>query len=232
MAEEGDKTYTQEQLDVELADSKTKLVTSETKISEFRETNIDLMKRLKKLDGIDPNEYRDMQTRLAELEQKSKADKAGITKEELDKLRADVRTDLRKEFEPVLTERDTLKGEVRTLRLDNVIKSEMGEAGVRAERLDALFRLTGERFELTEDGAPMLKNHPGTEISKYIGEELIQEYPEFFVSSGSSGGGASKSAGGAGGASKTIPSGDDDAFLANLDEIAEGKVKVDVEVSQ
>lgn len=182
--------------------------------------------RAKAFDGLDPNEVRDKLARLTELEQLKKANKAGITSEELEKLRADVRKDLEGEFSPYKTKAETLAQQIRELRLDNVVKSAMGKNGVRGERVDALFRLAADRFDLTEDGKPMLKEHPGREIDKYIAEQLSEEYPEFFNGSGSSGGGALKPSAGGGGVRKTIAVGDESAFLAELENIAKGATEV------
>ena len=53
------------------------------------------------------------------------------------------------------------------------------------------------------------------------------EYAPAFRGTGSSGGGASKSvASGGGGGSKTIAAGDQQAFMANLADIASGKITV------
>jgi hypothetical protein len=51
------------------------------------------------------------------------------------------------------------------------------------------------------------------------------EFAVLFPGTGSSGGGASKSISGAGGG-KTIQAGDNASFIANLEKIAKGEVKV------
>jgi len=182
--------------------------------------------KLKAFDGVDPAEFRKLQTKLAELEQERKAQDKGITSEALDKMRQEVRQDLDKEYGPLKQQLEEARGEVRTLRLDNVVKQHMAKAGVRSERIDALYRLTADQWDLTDDGEPMVKVRPGTEPHKYVGDVLSKEYPEFFEGSGSSGGGASKSAASGSGSPRKIQLGDGEAFLANLDGVASGKVEV------
>jgi hypothetical protein len=127
----------------------------------------------------------------------------------------------------VVQENDRLKGEVRGLKLDTVVKGLMGKAGVRPERIDPLFRLTAERFDLTDDGDPMLKSS-AKELDKYMAEDLKTEYPEFFQGSGSNGGGASKSNGGAGGAGPKVIGNTPAELMANIEGLAKGEVIVKV----
>jgi hypothetical protein len=163
--------------------------------------------------------------KLTEAERAQQAAAAGITSQELDRLRSEVRVDLEKEYQEKYSDYEAYKTENRTLKLDNVVKGEMGKAGVRPERIDALYRLSQDQFDLTEDGKPMVKSRMGTPVSKFITDELGKEYPELFLGTGSSGGGATKSQGGAVG-SRTIQAGDNSAFIANVERISKGEVKV------
>lgn len=172
---------------------------------------------------------REYQAKLTKLEQAKKAEKAGVTSEELERLRNEVRADLEKEYGEFRTRAERLAQDNRALRLDDNVKGIMAKHGVRAERVDALYRLTGEHYDLTEDGKPMLKDRPGTPVEKFIQDELSKQYPEFFQGSGSNGGGASKSvAGGAGIVGRSIAAGDLSfkGFLENVEAIAERKVEV------
>jgi hypothetical protein len=175
--------------------------------------------KLKIYDGIDPEEHKTLKQRLAEIETQDKAGKAGITSQELERLRAEVRKSLEDEYTPFRTNAEKLAAENRSLKLDNVVKTEMAKSGVRAERIDSLFRLTQDAFDLTEDGKPILKNNIGVEIGKYVREDLLNEYPEWFEGSGSSGGGASKSVSSGGG--KRVITGAE-AFSQNIEAIAKG----------
>lgn len=174
----------------------------------------------------------ELNKRLAELDEQRQAGKAGITSEQLEKLRADVRKNLDEEYAPHIEKAKTLEeqlaaatGKVRELQLDSRVKAQMGERGVRSDRIEKLFQLTRDQYGLTDDGVPMLKDEPTADIGKYISETLRSEYPEWFNGSGASGGGASRSAVGGGGKT-VIPVGDGKAFIANLDKIASGEVEV------
>lgn len=222
---DGDKTYTQEEVDELIQERNAAL---EAKRDEILGELKTAKEKLRDYDGVDPEEYAELKEKVTELEHQKKADKAGITEEQLNKLRAEIRDDLEDEYKAIVEERDSLKHDNRGLRLDSVVKAEMAEAGVRSERIDALFRLNADKFDLTDDGAPMLKDRPGTEIGKFVAEDLKAQYPEFFNGSGSSGGGASKSAAGGGGGSKRIAYGDRKAFSDNIEGIAKGEVEVEV----
>lgn len=182
--------------------------------------------RAKAFEGLDPAEVREKLDRLAQVELESKAGKAGLTSEQLTKMRDEVRADLAKEYEPWKSQAESLKTEVRALKLDNVVKGEMAKHGVRGERVDALFRLSRDDFDLTDDGVPMVRARPGTELNKYISGDLAKAYPEFFEGTGSSGGGASRTSGGAPAGARTIAAGDPAGFLANLAGIAKGTTKI------
>ena len=176
----------------------------------------------------------DLATRLTDLEQKAKANEAGMTSDQLAKLRGDVQADMEKRYaaDPsaglkAFPWAAQLATENRSLKLDNVVKAEMAKAGARAERIDALFRLTSDRFDLTDDGKPMLRTSPGLEVGKYVAEDLAREYPEFYNGTGSSGGGAPKSnAGGGGGGARQVVGTNNPDFITHLKDIAAGKTQV------
>lgn len=174
----------------------------------------------------DPDEVKGRLARITEMEAEAKAAKAGITSEQLTKMRSEIRAELEKDYAKFKEQAEVNARKVRELQLDSVVKAQMAKNGVRADRIDPLFKLTRDEYDLTDDGVPMLRDRPGTEIGKYISGDLVKAYPEFFEGTGSSGGGASKSASGAGGGARNIAADDAAAFLANLEGIAKGTVKV------
>lgn len=129
---------------------------------------------------------------LKALETRATAERAGITDEQLQKLRAEIRADLETEYTPLKEKADRFGSENRTLKLDNAVKAVMGaeDVKVRSARMDALWRLIGDRFDLTDDGKPMVKANPGVEVKKYLAETVKKEYPEFYEGTAGSGGGA------------------------------------------
>lgn len=141
-------------------------------------------------------------------------------------MRAEWREQMEADWAPVRSQLEEAQRENRTLKLDNVVKTTMGASGVRPERVDALFRLVGDRFDLTDDGTPVLRDFRGKDVAKYIAEEVAKEFPEFYKGTGSSGGSASKSATSGGGRVREIARDDSAAFMANLEGIAKGEIAV------
>ena len=125
--------------------------------------------------------------------------KAGITDEQLKELRADVRSDLVEEFQEKLDAKDKEIGDLkkvhaenRELKLDARIKATMmsKDVGVKPDRIDPLFLLLQDQFDLTEDGKPKLVNHPGKTVAQYLKDDAKKLYPEFYIGTKAGGGGA------------------------------------------
>lgn len=144
---------------------------------------------------------REAEEEAARLRQEVEAKKAGLSEEKLKQLRADVRADIEKEYAgKALDELPeewkareqglSYSSENRSLKLDNQVKALAGENGVRGERLDKWWKLHADKFDLTEDGKPMVKDHPGTEVKDFIAGELKEDTPEFYTGTQAAGGGA------------------------------------------
>jgi hypothetical protein len=132
----------------------------------------------------------------AELEAKQKA--AGFTQEQIDAMRADVRRDVDAEYAPVKEQAEkaaALDAKLQALLLTDRIKAQMAASGVRAERIDALYKLAGDRFALTADEKPMLKDQPGIDLTVYVRDTLKAEFPEFYAGTQATGGDAPGSTG-------------------------------------
>lgn len=131
-----------------------------------------------------------LEQRTLELETQAKAQKAGITDEQL----AQIKADALKEIDPVKSENAALKAELRSMKLDTAVKGIMASHGVRSERLDVMWKVIADRFDLTEEGKPILKASPTADLPKVM-LDLKTEFPEFFLPPTASGGGALPSAG-------------------------------------
>lgn len=116
--------------------------------------------------------------RLAELEQNAQAKARGITDEQLQKWREEMQAEKR----PLEEKLSKYEQELRTLKLDNAVKSMMAKAGVVGPRVDALFKLVGDRFDLSEDGTPILRDKPVADLQQYLATDVASEYPEFYAS--------------------------------------------------
>lgn len=146
-------------------------------------------------------EAREAQRELDDLKQKGKAEEHGMTEEELEQLRADVRETVKKEYEDKYGDYDDVKSQNRKLLLEDRVKALALEHGVRGEKVDKWWKLHGDRFDLTEDQKPMIKGRPGLEIKSFISDDLKEEVPEWYEGTKMDGGGAGgdHSRGGGGG---------------------------------
>jgi hypothetical protein len=173
-----------------------------------------------------------LQETVRDLQAKANAQAAGVSDDKLAELTAKIEADTERKWSKVAEARDeataklsAAEARISEMLLDNVVKEQIAQGGAKAERVGDLFRLTADRFELTDDGEPVLKGADrSTPIDKYVSETLSAEYPEWFNGSGSSGGGASKSSGGAGGV-RRIAAAD---IAHNVDGILDGSIIVDM----
>lgn len=124
------------------------------------------------------DEARVLKAKLKELEETAKAKASGVTDEQLAKLRADIAA----EKAPVEEALAKAAAELRSLKLDAHVKKLMLDAGANPKRIDALFKLVGDRFDLNESGTPILKDKPTTTLAGYLKETIAAEYPELYVS--------------------------------------------------
>lgn len=139
---------------------------------------------------------KEAEKREKDLRDQLAAKTAGITDAALKELRGQVRKDLQAESAAEMTAKQAeidallaVKAENRSLKLDTKVKKMLLDAEVRHERVDALFILTANDYDLTEDGKPKLVNHPGMTIDQYARTELKKRFPEFFRGSQAAGGG-------------------------------------------
>jgi phage-related protein len=118
---------------------------------------------------------------LKRLQTEKKAADAGLSAEQLAKIREEVRADVLKELEPDLVKGKTALEENRALKLDQRVKAIALKQGVRADRVESWWKLNRDRFDLTDDGeAPIVKGQPGSKLETFVGETLKKETPEFY----------------------------------------------------
>jgi hypothetical protein len=149
----------------------------------------------------------DAETKLQEEQTRKAAEGAGVDDEKLKELREKIYADARAELQKELDDKDAeierrgdVDGENRRLKLDMVVKKAMLDKGALGDKVDDLYTLTSGSFDLTDDGSPMLKDHPGKDLGVFIEDTIKPKYKEWF--SGTKAGG-----GGAGGHEHHIPAG-------------------------
>lgn len=133
------------------------------------------------------------------LEEEAAGQKVGLTEERIEEFKASLRADLTEEYkgqvEDLTAKIEKLEGvgsENRMLKLDHAVKGVMlsKAVGVRGDRVDDLFRLASDEFDLTDDGKPKLTKHPGKTLEVFLADDLKKRYPEFYKGTQGSGGGA------------------------------------------
>jgi len=205
-----------------------------SKISEFRDNNISLMKirddqraMLQKFDGVDPAEYKSLRERVTKFEKdggvKDPSDIDARIKAATDPLQQEIAGFRQREAEA----KQQLASKEREGRLRD-IASKAGVADTAVP--DFVFR-GSQVFGL--DGTPKkgdqtLYGKGGTALSmEEWAQQLATEAPHLFKSNkgGGAGGSNDKGGGGAGGG-KSITGEDPLEFGYNLEDIAKGKVTV------
>lgn len=130
---------------------------------------------------------------LKKLENEKKAGEAGLTSEQLEKVRLDVRAELEAEYAPLKARAETAEANHRKIVLDSAVQAMFTKAGV----IDpvAAWKVTGDRFELTTDGKPILKDSPTANLETYIAGAMKKEFAWMFTGTQADGGGAPGSTG-------------------------------------
>jgi hypothetical protein len=127
---------------------------------------------------------------LKKLQNQGKADKAGLTDEQVQALRADVKAELEAEYAPFKTDAEKFKAENQSLLLDSKVKASLAKAGFLVEHIDDMWALKGKDFELTADGKPMVRGKPGIDVDKYIVDTYTKPYSDWVKGTQALGGGA------------------------------------------
>jgi hypothetical protein len=140
-----------------------------------------------------------LEDKLAQVEAERQAQAAGLTSEKL----AEIVAQAENKYKPVVEELTTLKAALRAERLDGRVKTLLGQA--RAADIDAAWKVVGDHFDLTDDGALMVKADPTAKADEYIQRTLVTKYPFLFQGTQAAGGGAAgRGANGASGNAKPI----------------------------
>lgn len=132
-----------------------------------------------------------LEEKLALIETEKNAAQAGLTREKLDEIMQQAEA----KYRPVMDELEKTKSALRSERLDGRVKAILGQA--RAADIEAAFKVVGDHFDLTDDGALVVKMDPTVGVEDYITKTLTTKYPFLFVGTMASGGGASGARGGA-----------------------------------
>ena len=224
-------TFTQAQVDTILAEQ----------LSGLKAKNEDLLGETKRAktalrdyDGVDLKEFKRLKE-AADVAERAKASAEGdfksLEKQLIDRHTAElVGRDAR-----ISKLTSSLEKKLLDAELIRAITAKKGEPDLllpfarqfaRVREVDDGF----EGFVADASGNPMVADGKGTAMTfeMFVEQQLMTKFPRAFEGSGSSGGGApAKSAARGGGGPKTIPVGDNNAFISNLADIAAGKMTVE-----
>ena len=215
-----------------------------TKIIEFREGNVKVLKerdaldlRLKNFAGVDPDEYKKAKDRLVELEKKLTDGGGGGGGDNKDfdvKLAEAVRSQvepLTKKVAELTDEKEQANLTLKRRDLETSLRAVAGKAGVTESASDdfiargvRVFNLDGKAMK-GEETIWSEKNPSEPLPMEEWADKLSQEAPHLFKTNSGGGAGGDNKGGGAGG--RSIASGDPIVFGENLEGIAKGDIKVD-----
>lgn len=195
----------------------------------------DRRKALDALKGVDPEEYQRLK---AEADDRAAND--AVAKGQWDKREQQIMQKVAEKEMGWSAREKKLMAQIEHDRIESDALKHFLEAGADPKRVHQLLKLTRENLKLEEgeggfevrvvgpDGRPRIADTTGALMGlKHFAEEVKGNVPEFgmfFLGSGATGSGSHQSGGvnPAGTISRT----DSKAFLANVDKIAKGDVKV------
>jgi hypothetical protein len=127
---------------------------------------------------------------LKKLEAEKKAESHGLTAEQLEKIRMEATADLTKQLADKEKELADVKTASRTKDIGAAFRTLAGEQKFLGTKLDDLFRLHGDEFDLTDDGKGLVvKGKVGVDPKKHM-ESLAKLRPEWVEGTKAGGGGA------------------------------------------
>ncbi len=192
-------------------------VADKSKLDEFRQTNVTLLKQLeeqrKKFEGIDPDEVR----KLGEEKQRLELLAQGHKPDEIDRIVGDRVKNLKGEWDKQLTavtsERDTLNSRLMAIQIDQGVIASASKRGLRATAIPDITSRARNVFKLV-NGVPTAFESDGQTVrvgkdgvAALTLEEWVNtqaaEAPHLFESN--AGGGAAGNPGGVGNGSVKNP---------------------------
>ena len=229
---EATETYTQEQVEAlvseRLAAETAGLKTSQRALLAEAKAAKDA---LRAYEGVDPEQFKSLKAAADEAERKKAAAEgnfASLEKQLIEKHGQE----LTKEQARAAKLQSALEKRLVQAELTSVIAKHRGDPdllmAIASQHVRTRETPDGwEAYVADEQGNARIADGKGTPMSfdDLVTQVLIPKFPRAFDGTGSTGGGAAKSSGSAGG-TRHVPAGDNDAFIANLADIASGKTVV------
>lgn len=157
-----------------------------------REAVEEELKAFKEL-GATPEELRDLKKKL---EAKPKEGEPEDLERRIEKRVAEVK----KEFEPIVTELEAMKAENRMLKLTDKVRAAFIAAGGIEEDADLVLKDTESRFDLDEKSRVVVlddeRDPTGHQPQEWFEKVYKKSRPKFFKGTGAAGGGSTGGGGG------------------------------------
>lgn len=175
-----------------------------SKLDEFRNNNIELQKQIDKFKNIDPTKHAELLELQRKLQEKELLEKGDVDK--LVALRVEnMKTDYEGRLNDLTTKYTTANGQLSTLMIDNVLKTEAIKVGVLPTAVDDVV-LRARTVYVIENGVPTPKGQDGKVIYGKDGQnplavgdwlkDLKKTAPHLFAGSQGSGAGGGNNHGG------------------------------------
>jgi hypothetical protein len=200
-------------------------------MDEFRRVNLDLRKELEAFKDVDPEEYKALKSKLAEIENKDEKVKQQTKDEmqrQLDALNKKAAKDA-DDLKAIIGQRDQM---IQTLMIDKEVSLQANEVGVRSEALIDVIQRAKNVFKLQNgvvvaykpDGDKWYSDSTGEilKISEWF-KVLLKDAPHLFKDSKGTG-----STGGEVGGKRLMPSGENPWKTGNRTEQALA-IKADIQ---
>lgn len=157
-------------------------------------------------------------------------EQAALKAGDFEKLMAKREKEIRNEYEPKVKAGEEAAQKLVDRDLTAAIMEAAGKAKVIGTDLKTVIRIVKNDRVKMENGKVTVYDADGDPtgltVEKFFAETFKTEYPKFYEGAGASGGGAGATSTGGARTDGTIARDDDKAFLANLDKVAKGEVKV------
>ena len=192
-------------------------VVEKSKLDEFRNTNVTLLKERddlkKRFEGIDPDEVRKLADEKRKLEEAQQV-KAGEVDKVIETRLKSARAEWEKQHDPVVAERDALHGRLTAIQIDQAVVTEATKRGLRATAILDITSRARMNFKLV-NGVPQVFEADGQTarvgkdgvtpmtLAEWL-DALVSDAPHLFESN-AGGGAAGNGSGGVGNKSVKNP---------------------------
>ena len=188
-------------------------VASQGKLDEFRQNNITLTNELKRFEGIDPDEVRELAAEKQRLLEERQL-KTGEAEKVIEARLKTARAEWDKTHNAVVAERDALTGRLTATQIDQAVVTEATKRGLRATALPDITARARQSFKLVNgvpqsfeaDGQTARMGKDGVSpmtLAEWV-DALVSDAPHLFEAN-AGGGAAGSSSGGAGNRSVKNP---------------------------